>query len=94
MAKEQYDDSTKQAIAAVAASEYRQSALAALADGSKTPSQVADAAGIDKAHVSRALTDLREVDAAELIVPEETQRGRVHRITEVGESVSGVVLDE
>ena len=91
---EQYDEPVKQAIACVAASEYRKRALGALSGGAKTPSQVADETGIDPAHITNTLKELRDVEAVALIVPEETRRGRVHEITDTGEQVAAVVLDE
>ena len=89
-----YSDAEKQAIACVASSDYRRRTLAALADRPGSPSDLAERVGIDIAHVSRALKKLREVEAAELVVPEDTRKGRIHRITDCGQTVLGVVGDE
>lgn len=84
MSDDARDDET---LARVAASPNRVKVLSALHGNPKTPKQVADLAGLNLSSASRALIECREADAAELIVPEDTKRGRVHEITETGEWV-------
>jgi len=81
----------QQANATMAASGYRQRVSRALTDGPATPSQLEAETGIDMSHVSRALSNLRDVGAVELAVPEETQKGRLYRLTERGETALEVV---
>ena len=81
------------AVGFVSASSYRLSVLAVLVEGPETPSQIADAVGIDITKVSRALSDLREHDLAELLVPEERRKGRYYGITSKGETVAAKLDD-
>ena len=92
MPSEAYDDQTRQAIAAVAGADARHRILRALADSaSATPSELIEQT--DVANVSRPLTALRDVGCVELVVPEGTRKGRVHAITDRGETVLGGVGD-
>lgn len=72
----------------IAASDYRQSVVNRLADGAATPSTIAESTDIKIAHVSRALSTLRDAGAVELLVPEERKKGRVYGLTDAGEQVA------
>jgi len=71
-------------LAHITSSKYRTTVALALLDHRATPSTIAEQAGLDIAHVSRALTDLRERDVVELLVPEETKKGRIYGLTDGG----------
>lgn len=73
-----------EAYSYLASSSYRRRVAAALLDGEKTPSDVEADVDIQWAHVSRALGELREEGLAELLVPEDTQKGRVYGLTDTG----------
>lgn len=68
----------------VASSEHRAVVLSRLLDSPGTPSSIADDVGIRIEHVSRSLKELRERDMAELLVDEDTHKGRIHGPTEDG----------
>lgn len=76
-------------ISFVIRSQYRVDVLSRLAEGPATPSRIATDEDIAIAHVSRALSGLREDDRGmvELLVSEEQKKGRVYGITEKGEAV-------
>jgi DNA-binding MarR family transcriptional regulator len=74
-------------LATVSASTYRRATLVALADRPQTPSDVADVTGHDISKVSRALSELRDAGAVELLVPDDTKRGRVYGPTDAGQVV-------
>jgi len=66
----------------------RQRLMGRLKDNPRTPSRLTDE--LDYAHissVSAVLSDLREAGLVELLVPEETRKGRVYGLTERGEKV-------
>lgn len=71
-------------LALVARSDVRQTVLDALRDGEGTPQDVTERVDVSRQQVSRALGDLREAGAVELLVPEETAMGRVHGLTDDG----------
>lgn len=76
-------------ISFVIRSEYRVDVLSRLMEGPATPSRIADDEDIAIAHVSRALSGLREGerDIVELLVSEDQKKGRVYGVTEKGERV-------
>lgn len=81
-------------IGHVSASKYRRKIIKQLAaDGPQTPSQLSDEIGEGMPHVSRALSELRERELVELLVPEETQKGRYYGVTDLGRSI-GERVDE
>lgn len=65
--------------------------LAELVDGPATPSTLAEggqrSTGMAISHISKALSELRDVGCVELLVPEDQPRGRVYGITPKGVSV-------
>ena len=72
----------------VRASDYRTRVLDALTDGPATPTTVGERTGLELTHVSRTITELREHDLAELLVPEERTKGRIYGLTDAGETVA------
>lgn len=86
----------KQAIAAVAASTRRERVLGHLVNnGPTTPSEaMREIETLARPKISEMLTDLQNVGCVELLVPEDTQKGRLYGATELGEDVFGVVGDE
>jgi DNA-binding MarR family transcriptional regulator len=76
-------------ISFVIRSQYRVNVLSRLVEGPATPSRIAADEDIAIAHVSRALSGLREDGRGmvELLVSEDQKKGRVYGITEKGESV-------
>lgn len=71
----------------VRASQYRQTVVNHLADTPATPSDIDEETGFDIAHISRALQNLRDRDLVELLVDEDTQKGRYYGLTSDGETV-------
>ncbi|SDJ71855.1 hypothetical protein SAMN05216226_1087 [Halovenus aranensis] len=71
----------------VTSSRYRGLALAALNDRPATPSDIAEAADVGIAHVSRALQGLRERGLVKLLVSDDTRKGRYYGITTRGRRV-------
>ena len=81
-------------LAYVNISAYRAKATKALKNDVKTPTKIADETGIRKNHISKVLRELKEAGIAEC-VNEEAHRGRLYRLTDVGEEiVDSVVLEE
>lgn len=76
-------------ISFVIRSQYRVDVLSRLVEGPATPSTIAADSDIAIAHVSRALSGLREGerDMVELLVSEDQKKGRVYAITDKGERV-------
>jgi DNA-binding MarR family transcriptional regulator len=74
-------------ISYVISSQYRVVVLQHLAEGPATPSKIASESDKAIAHVSRALSGLREKALVELLVSEDRQKGRVYGITEQGTAV-------
>jgi DNA-binding MarR family transcriptional regulator len=72
----------------VAASDYRCAVVAALdVDGPATPTTIGDRVDLEITHVSRTLTELRERDVVELLVPEERKKGRIYGLTDGGQEL-------
>lgn len=78
-------------IGFVISSRYRVVVLRRLARGPATPSQIAEDEDVRIASVSHALTQLRDRDLVELLVPEDRRKGRVYGITERGEELWGEI---
>ncbi|MFB6142263.1 MAG: hypothetical protein ABEJ30_02845 [Halorientalis sp.] len=73
----------------VRSSQYRDDTLCYLFDeGPSMPSEIASGTDHVLPHVSRALSELREEGAVEVLVPEETQRGRIYGLSATGEAVA------
>jgi DNA-binding MarR family transcriptional regulator len=74
-------------VSYVISSQYRVTVLRRLSEGPATPSQLASDADMAIAHISRALSGLREHALVELLVSEDRRKGRVYGITEEGRDV-------
>lgn len=81
-------------VSYVISSTYRREVVAVLAEGPATPSSIADETDNSMAHVSTALTDLRDHEVVELLVPESRRKGRVYGLTEAGEAAWAVISEE
>ena len=69
----------------VASSRYRLAVCEYLAaDGPGLPSGIATETSLAQPHVSRALSELRDRDIVELLVPESQQKGRLYDLTKSG----------
>ena len=76
------------ALGYVISSKYRRIALKQLGENPKTPKDVAEDAGFDEmTHVSRGISELRDEGLAELLVSEDTRKGRFYGLTDDGEEV-------
>lgn len=65
----------------------RRRLLKALADGPAMPSELRDDLGLVGSSVSNQLGNLREHGLVQLLVPEETRKGRIYGLTEKGRQV-------
>ncbi|MFC7203695.1 winged helix-turn-helix domain-containing protein [Haloferax namakaokahaiae] len=69
----------------IASSRYRLAVCEYLDEnGSGLPSRIASDTGLAQPHVSRALSELREKNIVELLVPESQQKGRLYGLTDLG----------
>lgn len=82
------DDVDWPAVGYIRSSRYRIEVIEALDEQPKTPSTIADETGSGIAHISRALSSLRERDLVELLVPEGRKKGRIYGLTDDGEAVA------
>lgn len=80
------DDETLKKYAYVNISSYRKKALMTLKDEDKTPTQIANDAGIRINHISNVLKQLKEYEVAECI-NEESKRNRIYRLTSAGQEI-------
>jgi len=75
-------------LSLVTRSQYRREVVQELADRAKTPRQITDDVDHDGlAHISRALQTLRDAGLVELLVSEDTKKGRYYGLTEAGEEI-------
>lgn len=65
----------------------RTAVLRRLSEGAAIPSQIREATGQAYSRISEAVHALRDRDLIELLVDEETKRGRVYAITSRGRDV-------
>lgn len=87
-------DANGELMASLIGSTYRRRVVESLrAGGPATPSQLERRTGVDISHMSRALQQLREVGGVELLVPEDTKKGRLYGLTDEGREAAEVVLD-
>lgn len=75
----------------VTSSKYRTQVMKLLAEQPRTPSDLSKETGIEIAHISRALTNLKERELVELLVEEERRKGRYHGLTDEGEETWEIV---
>lgn len=80
-------------VSFVEAGTYRRVVAEALAEQPQTPSEITDASGIEIAHVSRTLSDLRDRGIAELLVSEDTRKGRIYGLTDAGSCILETVQE-
>jgi DNA-binding MarR family transcriptional regulator len=80
-------------VSGIVASKYRTDVVLSLLNGPKMPSEIADEHNHDQAHVSRAITELADMDVAELLVSEDTKKGRLYGLTENGQELAKVVKE-
>ena len=73
-------------LAYINISTYRAKATKALKDEIKTPTEIAEDTGIRKNHISKVLRELKESGVAEC-VNESAHRGRIYRLTSIGEEI-------
>jgi len=82
------EDSDWMLIGYITASDYRSRVLDALNESPATPTTIGDRTGLELTHVSRTLSELRERDIVELLVPEDTHKGRIYGLTDTGEAAA------
>ena len=80
------DDETLKIWSYVNISTYRVKTVKALKDEVKTPTKIAEDAGIRTNHISKVLRELKETGVAECI-NEEVRKGRLYRLTSIGEEI-------
>lgn len=80
------DDETLKTYAYVNISSYRSRTLKALENDMKTPMKIAEDTEILPNHISKVLRELKESGVAEC-VNEEARKGRLYRLTSVGEEI-------
>ena len=86
------DDETLKKYAYVNISSYRKKAVKSLNDDMKIPTQLAADTGIRRIHISKVLRELKEKGVVECI-NEEAKRGRLYRLTKVGEDIADKIDD-
>ena len=69
----------------VVRSPHRTTVLRRLTKGNAIPSQIRDDTGLEYSRITEALKPLEERGLVELLVPEDTKRGRLYALTERGE---------
>lgn len=80
------DDETLKKFAYANISSYRSKTMKVLKDDVKTPTKIAKEAGILPNHISKVLRELKDTGMAECI-NEEARKGRLYRLTSVGEEI-------
>lgn len=80
------DDEKLKTFAYVNISSYRVNAVKSLQNDVKTPTKIAADTGIRTNHMSKVLRELKESGVAECI-NEEARKGRLYRLTSVGEEI-------
>lgn len=87
------DDDTLKIWSYVNISTYRVKTVKALKDDVKTPTQIANDAGIRTNHISKVLKELKETGVAECINLE-MRKGRIYRLTSLGEEIANEIPNE
>nr|WP_294999092.1 winged helix-turn-helix domain-containing protein [uncultured Methanobrevibacter sp.] len=80
------DDETLKVFAYVNISSYRVRSVKALKGEIKTPTQIAKDANIKLNHISKILHQLKDCGVA-VCLNEEAHRGRLYRLTSLGEEI-------
>ena len=81
------DDETLRLYGYVICSSYRTKVLLSLQEKPKFPSQIAKDMNHDLNSISNILTQLRKKGIIKLVNPE-VRKGRIYRLTEVGEEIA------
>ena len=81
------DDETLKTYAYVNISSYRVKVVKSLQSDVKIPSKIAADTGIRVNHMSKVLKELKSVGVAECI-NEEAKKGRLYRLTSVGDEIA------
>jgi len=93
----QPSESTLDDVSYIVASDYRLAVVESLNEGMATPSTICEFHGgreeIALAHVSRALGQLKDKGMVDLLVPEDTQKGRIYGLTEQGQEATKHALE-
>lgn len=71
--------------ARIVMSPHRRKVLRRLTKGNAIPAQIRDDTGQEYSRISEAVNSLRKRGLIELVVPDDTKRGRLYSITERGE---------
>ncbi|USZ67266.1 ArsR family transcriptional regulator [Halorussus salilacus] len=69
----------------VVRSPHRTTVLTRLADGAAIPAQIREDTGLEYSRISEAANTLRERSLIELLVDDDTKRGRLYAVTDRGE---------
>lgn len=75
-------------------SPHRTEVIGRLAEGNAIPSQIREDTGLEYSRVSDSLNSLRERGLVDLLVPDDTKRGRLYSITERGEKSWEYLIDQ
>lgn len=84
----------RDALSYVIRSQYRKAAVRVLYRGDLTPTAVADETPYSLKVISRAIQELRDEDVVSLLVDEDTKKGRIYGLTELGESIAAEIVDD
>lgn len=84
------DDRIEQA-AYVIGSRYRRITVQELESGPKAPSQIADRNGVQRPHISRALTELQQKNL--VVSHSDGSRTKLYSLTDEGASVTELALE-
>lgn len=82
------------ALSFVIRSQYRKAAVRVLYRDDLIPTAVADETPYSIKDISRAIQELRDEDVVELLVAEDTKKGRIYGLTELGEAIAAEIVDD
>lgn len=71
----------------VVRSPHRTTVLQRLADGAAIPTQIRNDTGLEYSRITEAVNKLRDRGLVDLLVDEDTKRGRLYAVTDRGENV-------
>ncbi len=74
-------------------SPHRTDVLGRLAQGNAIPAQIREDTGQEYSRITDAVNSLRDRGLVELLVPDDTKRGRMYGITDRGEEVWEYLLE-
>lgn len=80
------DDEMLKTFAFVNISSYRVKTMKTLKRNIKTPTKIAKDSGIRTNHISKVLSELKEIGLAECI-NEDARKGRLYRLTSLGDEI-------